>query len=182
MQAPGGDHPEIDGMHQAAGSKNVLELLGSVCGTTACAAGNLRPRLHGTERGVPRCALGGVVRPDVDGLRGGAGSGVIAASVGHLARPDTLIIGGTSLVVYPAASLIHYYRGSRLILINGTPGHTRRAFLAIHKPFGECSPVLNTKTVSVPLRGALFFPVFPLKKFKIYLTNELYYCIVVLST
>lgn len=109
----------IDGLHQAAGSREVLELHGCVhrnyCSRCRRFYG-LDDILHMT--GVPRCECGGVIKPDVVLYEEGLDSGVIERSVDYIRNADILIIGGTSLTVYPAASLIDYYRGSRLVLVN----------------------------------------------------------------
>ena len=109
----------IDGLHQMAGSKNVLELHGSVkrnyC--QSCQAfyddGFI---LQST--GVPTCECGGVIKPDVVLYEEGLDNEVIERSIAHIRKADMLIIGGTSLVVYPAAGLIDYYHGNKLVLIN----------------------------------------------------------------
>lgn len=109
----------IDGLHQKAGSRNVFELHGSVwrnhcqrCGKPFSAA-HIR-----ASSGVPRCTCGGLIKPDVvlyeEGLDGACLDGAIKA----ISNADVLIVGGTSLTVYPAAGLIQYYRGQRLVLIN----------------------------------------------------------------
>lgn len=109
----------IDGLHQAAGSREVLELHGCVhrnyCSRCRRFYG-LDDILHMT--GVPRCECGGVIKPDVVLYEEGLDGGVIERSVDYIRNADILIIGGTSLTVYPAASLIDYYRGSRLVLVN----------------------------------------------------------------
>lgn len=110
----------IDGLHQAAGSRNVFELHGSVhrnycvkCHANYDAAYVMR------QPGIPTCELcHGMVRPDVVLYEEGLDQDVIEGAVNAIAKADTLIIGGTSLVVYPAAGLIHYFRGKHLILIN----------------------------------------------------------------
>lgn len=112
----------IDGLHQLAGSKKVLELHGSVhrnyC--TAC------QKSYGAEyilnqEGVPKCTCGNVIKPDVVLYEEGLDGAVIRESIDCIRKADVLIIGGTSLVVYPAAGLIDYYQGSKLILINKSP-------------------------------------------------------------
>ena len=109
----------IDGLHQAAGSREVLELHGSVHRNYCTRCGrfyNLDDILKAD--GVPVCDCGGVLKPDVVLYEEGLDQDVIQRSVEYISRADVLIIGGTSLTVYPAAGLIDYYRGSKLVLIN----------------------------------------------------------------
>lgn len=129
----------IDGLHQKGGSKRVWELHGSVHRNRCmrCA------RPYGVERirdsaGVPRCSCGGIIKPDVVLYEEGLDSSVIEGAVTDIAGADLLIIGGTSLAVYPAAGLVHYYRGSRLVLINKSPTpYDRHADLAFAAPIGQ---------------------------------------------
>ena len=109
----------IDGLHQAAGSKEVLELHGSVLRNHCTRCG----RFYGLDdilkmKGVPKCGCGGVIKPDVVLYEEGLDNEVIERSIAHIRKADMLIIGGTSLVVYPAAGLIDYYHGNKLVLIN----------------------------------------------------------------
>ena len=129
----------IDGLHQAAGSQRVYELHGSVhrnyCGKCRKFYG-LDFILHG--QGVPRCACGGVVKPDVVLYEEGLDQDTINGAVRAIAAADLLIIGGTSLNVYPAAGLINYYRGGRLALINKSAvARDLDAGLVITDPIGE---------------------------------------------
>ena len=130
----------IDGLHQAAGSREVLELHGSVhrnyCETCGKFYG-LDFILH-TE-GVPRCeACGGRVKPDGVLYEEGLDMKTLERAVGFLSKADMLIIGGTSLNVYPAAGLIRYYRGHKLVLINKSPvAADLTADLTIADPIGE---------------------------------------------
>ena len=130
----------IDGLHQAAGSREVLELHGSVhrnyCETCGKFYG-LDFILH-TE-GVPRCEVcGGRVKPDVVLYEEGLDMKTLERAVGFLSKADMLIIGGTSLNVYPAAGLIRYYRGHKLVLINKSPvAADLTADLTIADPIGE---------------------------------------------
>ena len=111
----------IDGLHQAAGSKTVYELHGSTL-----------------RNYCPRCKKQFIVRPDVVLYEEGLDGNVISDSVTAIRQADMLIIGGTSLVVYPAAGLVNYYRGKRLVLINkAQTSMDSRANLAIHAPIGE---------------------------------------------
>ncbi|HHV32323.1 MAG TPA: NAD-dependent protein deacylase [Clostridiales bacterium] len=111
----------IDGLHQKAGSKNVFELHGSVhrnyC-TRCHKFYDAEYMLHST--GVPHCECGGIIKPDVVLYEEGLNQRTLSGAVEAIERADMLIIGGTSLVVYPAASLVNYYSGRRLVLINRT--------------------------------------------------------------
>ncbi len=109
----------IDGLHQAAGSREVLELHGSVHRNYCERCG----RFYSMEdvlssEGIPRCSCGGVIKPDVVLYEEGLDDGILSRSIQYIRNADVLIIGGTSLVVYPAAGLIDYYRGNKLVLIN----------------------------------------------------------------
>ncbi len=129
----------IDGLHQAAGSRNVLELHGSVHRNHCERCGKfyaLDEILH--TQGVPRCSCGGIIKPDVVLYEEGLDQDVLQAAVRALMEADMLIIGGTSLNVYPAAGLISYYRGDRLVLINKSPvGRDLDARLVITDPIGQ---------------------------------------------
>ncbi len=109
----------IDGLHQAAGSKQVLELHGSVLRNYCERCGHFYPMedLLGSS-GIPRCSCGGRIKPDVVLYEEALDSTVLNSSIRHIQQADLLIIGGTSLTVYPAAGLIDYYRGNRLVVIN----------------------------------------------------------------
>lgn len=109
----------IDGLHQAAGSRRVLELHGSVHRNT-CLKCHARYDLNfilGTH-GVPRCPCGGIIKPDVVLYEESLDEAVLQGAVEAISSADLLIVGGTSLAVYPAAGLLRYYRGNRLVLIN----------------------------------------------------------------
>ena len=129
----------IDGLHQAAGSKNVLELHGSVHRNHCEKCG----RFYGLDyilstEGVPRCSCGGIIKPDVVLYEEGLDQRTLEDSVMYLSRADMLIIGGTSLNVYPAAGLIRYYGGHKLVLINKSPvAQDLAADLVITDPIGE---------------------------------------------
>ena len=113
----------IDGLHQMAGSKNVLELHGSVHRNICQRCGSVQSaeRIMGTT-GVPRCPeCGGPIKPDVVLYEESLDEHVLMASVEAIAAVDLLIIGGTSLVVYPAAGLVNYFEGSRLVIVNKQP-------------------------------------------------------------
>ncbi|SFD43376.1 NAD-dependent protein deacylase [Clostridium uliginosum] len=130
----------IDGLHQAAGSKNVYELHGSV-------HRNYCIKCHTfydldfvlNSKDIPKCPkCNGIVKPDVVLYEEGLNDDVIRGAVDAIEKADTLIIGGTSLVVYPAAGLINYFRGKNLVLINksSTP-YDSKADLVIHESIGE---------------------------------------------
>lgn len=130
----------IDGLHQAAGSKRVWELHGSVLRNYCQSCGRFHDALYMKEApGVPRCQnCGGVVKPDVVLYEEGLDAEVMTGAITDISRADMLIIGGTSLVVYPAAGLINYYQGDRLVLINKTPTPAdKRANLVIHAPIAD---------------------------------------------
>lgn len=113
----------IDGLHQMAGSKNVLELHGSVHRNICQRCGSVQSAewIMGTT-GVPRCPeCGGPIKPDVVLYEESLDEHVLMASVEAIAAADLLIIGGTSLVVYPAAGLVNYFEGSRLVIVNKQP-------------------------------------------------------------
>ena len=128
----------IDGLHQKAGSKRVYELHGSVLRNycTRCGKFHSAEFIKNTD-GIPRCACGGIVKPDVVLYEEGLNQKVIENSILAIDMADLLIVAGTSLTVYPAAGLIDYYRGKRLVLINrdATP-YDRRADLVIHESLG----------------------------------------------
>ena len=109
----------IDGLHQAAGSREVLELHGSVLRNHCMRCG----KFYGMDAilnssGVPKCSCGGVIKPDVVLYEEGLDMDTLNRAVNYVSRADVLIVGGTSLTVYPAAGLIDYYRGRKLVLIN----------------------------------------------------------------
>ena len=129
----------IDGLHQAAGSKEVLELHGSVLRNYCTRCG----KFYGLDailksEGVPHCDCGGVIKPDVVLYEEGLDDQVIRRSVEQIRKADLLIIGGTSLTVYPAAGLIDYYQGQRLVLINrSATARDNQADLVIADRIGE---------------------------------------------
>ena len=129
----------IDGLHQMAGSKNVLELHGSVHRNYCRKCGKLYSAQDILEStGVPLCSCGGQIKPDVVLYEEGLDNQTIQDSIHYISQADILIIGGTSLAVYPAAGLIDYYRGKKLVLVNksATP-MDERADLLIQAPIGE---------------------------------------------
>ena len=129
----------IDGLHQKAGSRNVLELHGSVLHNHCLRCG----RAYGVEhivrsQGVPRCACGGIVKPDVVLYEEALDEDVMARAVHYIRQADVLLIGGTSLVVYPAAGLVTYYRGRKLAVINkGGAGSGLGAAVTVDGPIGQ---------------------------------------------
>lgn len=130
----------IDGLHQAAGSKRVWELHGSVLRNYCESCGRFFTAEYIRDaEGIPRCDhCGGLIKPDVVLYEEGLDSEILTNSVRDISEADLLIVGGTSLVVYPAAGLLNYYRGSRLVLVNKTPTPAdRRANLVIHGAIGE---------------------------------------------
>ena len=129
----------IDGLHQAAGSKNVLELHGSIHRCYCAKCGRRYPEEYVNDStGIPRCECGGIVRPDVVLYEEGLDEETITAAVQYINRADLLIVGGTSLVVYPAAGLLNYYNGNKLVLINrDATVRDRDADLVIRNNLGE---------------------------------------------
>ena len=129
----------IDGLHQAAGSKKVLELHGSILRSYCSACGRPYPadKMNRGE-GVPRCACGGVIRPDIVLYEEPLDDAVVSEAIRVISGAEVLIIGGTSLNVYPAAGLINYYRGNKLALVNlsETP-YDDEADLVIHEKIGK---------------------------------------------
>lgn len=129
----------IDGLHQKAGSKEVLELHGSVLRNycSRCRKFYSLAQIMETQ-GVPKCSCGGTIKPDVVLYEEGLDQKTIRKAVEYISAADVLIVGGTSLTVYPAAGLIDYYRGHKLVLINKTvTPMDGRADLVISGPIGE---------------------------------------------
>lgn len=135
----------IDGLHQKAGSKNVLELHGSVHRNYCMECRKFYPatfiaNLHENSytRGIPHCSCGGVIKPDVVLYEEILDQEVLSESIRLIKNADILIVGGTSLAVYPAAGLLDYYNGHKLVLINKTATSAdQRANLVIHGSIGE---------------------------------------------
>ena len=129
----------IDGLHQAAGSKNVLELHGSILRAYCSKCRKPYPAdviNYGSD--VPRCSCGGVIRPDIVLYEEGLDQDILYRSVELIRNADMLIVGGTSLNVYPAAGLINYYRGNKLVLVNrSATAYDAYADLVIHDTIGE---------------------------------------------
>lgn len=141
----------IDGLHQAAGSKNVIELHGSVhrnrcmkCG------GQFSAEAVKSAPGVPACPCGGAVKPDVVLYGESLDEEVIQRAVGALRSADVLIIGGTSLAVYPAAGLVDYFSAGQLVVINRTPLGSQRADLFIQGSIGEVLSGVEVRTAEPP--------------------------------
>lgn len=129
----------IDGLHQAAGSKNVLELHGSIL-RAYCSRCRRQydASVINKGTGVPRCSCGGVIRPDIVLYEEALDDDVVSRAISYIRAADVLIVGGTSLNVYPAAGLINYYLGNKLVLVNlsETP-YDSYADLVIHEKIGE---------------------------------------------
>lgn len=129
----------IDGLHQAAGSKNVWELHGSVHRNYCTRCGKFFDAAHMKNTpGVPRCTCGGVIKPAVVLYEESLDSGVLEGAVRAIAESDLLLVGGTSLNVYPAAGLIRYFGGKHTVLLNrdATP-YDDRAELILREPIGQ---------------------------------------------
>lgn len=129
----------IDGLHQAAGSKNVYELHGSIHRSYCMKCHRFYDaQFVKASDGIPRCECGGIIKPDVVLYEEGLDSETIQGAVNAIAEADTLIIGGTSLVVYPAAGFIDYFRGRHLVVINKSEtAKAVRAELSISAPIGQ---------------------------------------------
>ena len=129
----------IDGLHQAAGSQEVYEIHGSITRNYCQKCGKFYDAAYvKNSEGVPRCQCGGVIKPDVVLYEESLNSSLIEKSIQAISQADTLIIGGTSLVVYPAAGFIDYFRGKHLAVINkSATAKTVRAELSIAAPIGE---------------------------------------------
>ena len=130
----------IDGLHQAAGSRTVYELHGSTLRNYCTRCGKFYDvDFIAAGTGVPRCtACGGVVKPDVVLYEEGLDEQTLSGAISAIRRADTLIVGGTSLVVYPAAGLLRYFQGDELVVINMQPTPAdRSASLCIAKPIGQ---------------------------------------------
>lgn len=128
----------IDGLHQKAGSREVLELHGSVLRNHCTRCG----KAYGVERivssaGVPRCSCGGVIKPDVVLYEEPLDEDVMARALHYIRQADVLLIGGTSLVVYPAAGLITYYRGHKQAVVNKGGAGPAQAAVTVDGPIGQ---------------------------------------------
>ena len=134
----------IDGLHQAAGSRTVYELHGSTLRNFCTRCGKFYPvsfieEAGGKGDGIPRCTeCGGIVKPDVVLYEEGLDEGVLNGAIGAISHADLLIVGGTSLAVYPAAGLLRYFGGSDLVVINKQPTPAdSMASLVINEPIGQ---------------------------------------------
>ena len=134
----------IDGLHQAAGSKNVFELHGSTLRNYCTRCGKFYPvsfieEAGKTGDGIPRCTdCGGVVKPDVVLYEEGLDEATLEGAVNAIRAADVLIVGGTSLAVYPAAGLLRYFKGDTLVVINKQPTPADgMANLLLHMPIGQ---------------------------------------------
>ena len=138
----------IDGLHQMAGSKKVLELHGSIhrnyC--TKCKK-FFNAAYVKASNGVPKCdECGGVIKPDVVLYEEGLDSGILSAAVKAISEAQVIIVGGTSLVVYPAAGLIDYFRGEEIVVLNkGATRQDDNANLIISEPIGEVLGQIEVK-------------------------------------
>ena len=133
----------VDGLHEKAGSKRVYNLHGSIYQNRCVRCGRRYDGLEGARRiresqGIPLCDCGGVIKPDVVLYEEGLDQETVEGAVHAIVQADLLIVGGTSLTVYPAAGLLRYYRGNRLVLINRdeTP-YDSQADLVIREPIGQ---------------------------------------------
>lgn len=129
----------IDGLHQAAGSKRVIELHGSIL-RAYCSKCRMPydAQLVNRGEGVPRCKCGGVIRPDIVLYEEPLDNAVMKQAIDYISRAQLLIVGGTSLNVYPAAGLINYYKGDRLALVNlSRTSYDSFADLVINEKIGE---------------------------------------------
>ncbi|MBR4428879.1 MAG: NAD-dependent protein deacylase [Clostridia bacterium] len=129
----------IDGLHQAAGSKNVFELHGSVHRNYCMDCGKFYTSDYiKNSEGVPHCECGGVIKPDVVLYEEGLDNATVTGALREISSADTLIVAGTSLSVYPAAGFLDYFRGKNLVLINRDPTPAdSRAQLVIRGKVGE---------------------------------------------
>jgi len=135
----------IDGLHQKAGSKRVYELHGSVLRNHCTRCGRFYPaEFIRDSQGVPLCDCGGVIKPDVVLYEEALDDAVVTGAVKAIREADLLVVGGTSLVVYPAAGLLRYFRGDKLVLVNRdeTP-YDSQADLVIHDSLGKVFSALD---------------------------------------
>lgn len=131
----------IDGLHQKAGSKRVFEIHGSALRNYCMNCGKTYPSdyIFASQEAIPHCTCGGIIRPDITLYEEGLPEDAVAQAVNAIAKADMLIIGGTSLAVYPAASFINYFRGKYLVVINQSQLHVREAAntMIIRERIGE---------------------------------------------
>lgn len=135
----------IDGLHQKAGSRKVLELHGSVLRNYCERCGRFYDEAYIIQAdGVPKCECGGTIKPDVVLYEEGLNEDTMREAVSYIRNAEVLIVGGTSLTVYPAAGFIDYYRGNRLVLINkDATAMDYKADLCIHGRIGDVFGSLN---------------------------------------
>ncbi|MDO5540185.1 MAG: NAD-dependent protein deacylase [Eubacteriales bacterium] len=137
----------IDGLHQKAGSEEVMELHGSVLRNYCMRCHRFYDAQYMKEAdGVPSCECGGMIKPDVVLYEEGLDDTVMMKSIQYIAKADVLIIGGTSLVVYPAAGLIDYFRGKHLVVINkSATSRDKNADLVIEDSIGKVFERIQVK-------------------------------------
>lgn len=137
----------IDGLHQLAGSKEVYELHGSVHRNYCMKCGKFYDARYMKEAqgDIPKCSCGGIIKPDVVLYEEALDQETIRKSIAALSKADMVIVGGTSLVVYPAAGLLDYFNGDDLVLINkSATSRDRSAKLLIKMPIGEVFSQIRT--------------------------------------
>lgn len=132
----------IDGLHQMAGSQSVIELHGSVHRNYCTSCGKYYDLIDIDQKGIPRCTCGGIIKPDVVLYEEQLDQKMLASAILALRKADTLIIGGTSLIVYPAAGLIQYFQGKNIVVINldktvNQQIYSDKEILYIHKDIAE---------------------------------------------
>lgn len=129
----------IDGLHQKAGSKNVYELHGSVLRNYCMSCGKFYDAKHVFDSvGVPKCSCSGIIKPDVVLYEEGLNDETVANSIDAIQNADLMIVGGTSLTVYPASGLINYFKGKNLVLINrDSTSYDQMADLVINESLGK---------------------------------------------
>ena len=145
----------IDGLHQKAGSRNVLELHGSIHRNRCkkCAR-FFPPEFIRDSAGIPKCECGGIVKPEVVLYEEGLDDAVVSAAIHHIRQADTMIVAGTSLTVYPAAGLTGYFRGQHLVLINrDATALDERADLVLRDRVGEVFSRLTATPLSSSEEG-----------------------------
>lgn len=129
----------IDGLHQKAGSKKVLELHGSILRNYCMNCGKAyNADFIFYNEDIPKCECGGIIKPDVVLYEEGLNEKILSESIDYIQRADLMIVAGTSLTVYPASGLLNYFRGNNLVLINrDSTSYDNRANLVINKTLGE---------------------------------------------
>jgi NAD-dependent deacetylase len=133
----------VDGLHEKAGSRRIYNLHGTIYRNTCQSCGKRYDGLEGALHiknadGIPRCTCGGIIKPDVVLYEEGLDEATMDGALEAISAADMLIVGGTSLTVYPAAGLIRYYSGHKLVLINRDPtSMDSRADLVLRQPIGE---------------------------------------------